>query len=323
MRNFVQNTWALTARRLPGVSTDYQLSQGDMLGLEVLEASELNRVFEIQRGGTVSLPLIGEIQAAGKTALELETLIARRLVDLTLVSDPEVLIHVIDYRGKPYYVYGELDLQGQYIMSQRLTLLDAILIAGGLKGPAGDFGYLHRHAITSQTLMASTRDLLLAAPTRPVSAEGSEVLKIDLRPLKSGGLLDENPLLGEGDVFVVPRRTVSEFYVIGEVVMPGRFELPPDGLLYATQALAQAGGPMKTAKAAHGVLIRMDESGTRTDIPVNIDSLMKGETPDFIVENNDVLFVPGSGAKTLAYGALGTLPWRVQQVPQSAISSPQ
>jgi len=318
LRRLLETDLRVTARRVAGASEDYRLATGDVIGIEILEAESLSGNFEIQSDGTVQLALLGNVKAAGSTALELESKISDGYDESGLIRSPEVLVRVIGYRGKPYYVFGEVDLSGQYIMSQRLTVLDAILVAGGLKGPAGDFGYLHRHAVNSEAEMASTQDLVLSAPSRP-AGDATAVVKIDLRPLKEGGLLEKNPLIEEGDVFVVPRREIREFFVIGEVNTPGGYELPENGELFATQGIAQAGGPLKTAKTKDGILIRMSQTGERTEIPVDFRKLLTGRTPDFSLQQDDVLFIPGSGAKTVAYGALGMVPWRAQRTASTAI----
>jgi polysaccharide export outer membrane protein len=317
-QQFLQQAPLVAMRRIAGASADYQLGAGDVIGVQVLDAPHLSEKVEVQSDGNIRLSLLGDVKAEGLTALQLETEIGARYSAASLVRSPEVLVYIAEYHGKPYYLFGEIDLTGQYIMSHRLTLTDAILLGGGLKGLAGDFGYLHRRAVDSRTAIAPTRELLLSSPDVPLTSDG-DVIKVDLRPLKSGAILDVGYVLEEGDAFIVPRRQVREFYVVGEVTGPGGFELPDNEVIYATQAIAQAGGPMKTAKAKQGYLVRVDEQGKRTEIAVNFQALLRGEVPDFTVQANDVLFIPGSGTKSLSYGLLGMLPNRVTQSAQQAM----
>jgi polysaccharide export outer membrane protein len=244
------------------------------------------------------------------TAIELEALVATKLKEAHLLQSPEVLVHVLEYMGKPFYMVGQIDRPGEYSMSQDLTLMDAILLAGGLDYTAAEYGYLHRRLPGSTTEMASASVFL----NRPaIALPGTEVLKFDLAPLKRGGILHENPVLKKGDVFVVPARPLSEFYVIGDVQAPGRYELPPENPLYASQAIAQAGGPMKTAKTKHGVMIRILPDGSRVERKIDFRQVLKAKDDDFTIQRNDVLFIPGSRTKNIGYGLLGAIPNAVQR----------
>lgn len=318
----LQTKMTLTMKRLPGASADYEIAASDVILVQVLGNANLSERLEVQRDGKIRLPMVGDIDAAGFSALELEDEIARIYMSKGLLRSPEVLVHILEYHSKPYYVLGQVDYSGEYIMSQKLTLLDAILVAGGLKGAADDYGYLHRRKAGDLTKMAvAATDLVLRDPTKPIDPD-SEVTKVDLRPLKRGGVLETNPFLAEGDVFVVPARQSNQFYVIGEVTTPGAFDLPINSSLYATEAIAQAGGPLKTAKVKDGVLIRVAADGTASERAVNFERILKGEGSDFFIEKNDVVFIPGSNSKTLAYGLLGQLPATVQQSATQRMPSP-
>jgi len=108
---------------------------------------------------------------------------------------------------------------------------------------------------------------------------------------------------------------VKVYYVIGEVMSPGAYQLPADRTLLLTQALAQAGGPMKTAKMNSGLLVRYDEQGTRQELAVNFSDLLKGKKADFPIQSNDVIFIPGSNFKNIGYGLLGSIPSTITRIP--------
>ena len=306
----------LTFNRLPGVSLDYELSEGDSIEVQVVGVDYLTYQGTIGNDGTLRLPVIGGITAAGQTALQLEHMIAERLKEHELMPAAEVLVHITEYQGKPFYVIGQIDRPGEYSMSQHMTLMDAVLIAGGLDYGAADWGYLHRRPSREKlpTYMINT---MLKNPTLPLP--GTEVVKVDLRPLKNGGVLEEDVVLQKGDVFVVPPRPRSEFYVIGAVVSPGSYELPVGEDLYASQAIAQAGGLMKSAKTKGGVLIRFDEEEGRVERSVDFAQILKGKSDDFTVRRNDLIFVPGSNTKTLGVALLGAAPQSAAQSAQRGV----
>ncbi len=312
---FINDSRQLTFNRLPGASMDYQLSPGDVVLVEVLYMEELSQRSTIDNSGAIRFPLIGEVQVEGLTAIELEELMVKKLTESALLKDPEVLVHIVEYSGKPFHMIGQIDRPGEYSMSQQLTLMDAILVAGGLDYTAGSYGYLHRRLPDSEAELAPA-NVLLRRPE--VASAGTEVLKFDLEPLKFGGVLPENPVLKKGDVFVVPSRPLTEFYVIGEVVTPGRYEIPAGEPLFVSQAIAQAGGPMRTAKTSRGMMVRVADDGTRTERAVDFEKILKGQAEDFKIERNDVLFVPGSTSKNLGYGLLGQVPSAAQQSVRTA-----
>jgi polysaccharide export outer membrane protein len=304
--------------RLAVVSKDYQLGAGDRLQVDVYGAQELSQVLQsttISSAGMVTLPLLGEINAAGLTAEELENQIADRLKRDGLMERPEVLVSVIEYQSKPIYVIGEVDFPGQYVMSQPWTLTEAILIAGGIDWTAGRFAYLHRRLSPEATPVAPP-PAATAHPETP--APGYEVIRIELQPLKEGGILQPDPVMKAGDVVVVPSAKVEMAYVIGDVYSTGAVVLPGSGTLAVSRALAAA-GPTRTSKLSAGIVVRYEANGTRKELPIDFLAILEGRQPDFDIKPNDVIFVPGSNAKTLGYGLLSAIPTIVQNAVVIAI----
>jgi len=131
---------------------------------------------------------------------------------------------------------------------------------------------------------------------------------VNLKDLLENGKLDLNVPITGGDVVQIPERHIERFFVIGDVNRPGAYELPREEELFISQALAEAGGPMRTAKASKAVLVRWDEEGRRQELAVNVEDILKGKQPDMALHPNDVLFLPGSTAKSIGYGLLGVIP---------------
>ena len=78
--------------------------------------------------------------------------------------------------------------------------------------------------------------------------------------------------------------------------------------LLLSQALARAGRPVRTAKESACLLVRSLPDGTLQQRPFDYQAVLRGRRPDWPLEVNDIIFVPGSNAKTVAYGLLGMLP---------------
>jgi polysaccharide export outer membrane protein len=290
--------------RLPGINGDYQMGRGDELEIIIPGFSTTTISVKVSNAGAITIPLLGTLQVTNLTAEQLEQQLVSLLKSKALIKDPEVLVHVAEHQARPIYVIGDVDYPGQYMMSQQLTLMEAILMAGGIDSPADRYGFLQRR-ISDDGPERPSEGMLLAPD---VAAPGREVVKIDLEPLKQGAVLDPDIPLRAGDIFVVPRRKSQTVYVLGDVGKAGPVEIPPGPGLRVSQTIATAGGPTKTAKMSKGVLLRQDASGARQERSVNFEAVLQGKEADFVVEPNDVIFIPGAGAKTVAVGLLNMVP---------------
>jgi protein involved in polysaccharide export with SLBB domain len=107
---------------------DLRLAPGDKLRVTVFGEDRLSGEYQIDNGGSLSLPLTGTIQSAGLTKSELEQSITAQLKSQYL-RNPKVTVDVISYR--PFYVLGEVQKPGEYQFRSGLNVLTAIAIAGG------------------------------------------------------------------------------------------------------------------------------------------------------------------------------------------------
>jgi polysaccharide biosynthesis/export protein len=112
----------------------------DLLEITVLEAPELSRTTRVSDSGDVSLPLLGQMRAAGNTPMEFETAVAHKLRE-TYMKDPHVTVEVKEAAAQPIYVLGEVNQPGAFTTAGRegLTVLQAVAMARGVK-PSGSMG---------------------------------------------------------------------------------------------------------------------------------------------------------------------------------------
>jgi protein involved in polysaccharide export with SLBB domain len=308
--------------RIPKMSADYLLGSNDEMKIEVVGEDALTfalQTVKISNSGEIAVPFIGRVQAADLTPTQLEAAIEARFVEQKLLKKPHVLVYITDYQAKPIYIYGEVDNPGEYMMSQQLTLMEAILMAGGVDFGADRFGYLHRR-LSSGTAGPRPEGLLNHPET---ASPGGTVTKVDLQPMKNGGVLQPDIPLKTGDVFVVPTRPKRYFYAIGDFKVPGGFEIPApaERSMRVSQAIAAAGGPNETAKLSHGILVRYDEHRRRVERKIDVEAILRGKGQDIPVQPNDIIFIPGSTAKTLEYGLLRSIPGAAQVSAQSSVQS--
>jgi len=106
----------------------YALGAGDRVRLQVFGQEELSREYLVSDSGTVTIPLIGSVEAAGRTLPAFEDGIEARLRDGILV-DPNVTAEIIAYR--PFYILGETRAPGQYPYVPSMTVLTAVSMSGG------------------------------------------------------------------------------------------------------------------------------------------------------------------------------------------------
>jgi len=109
---------------------EFRLGPDDVIEVSVYQDKELNRTVPVRPDGKISLPLVGEMTASGKTAIELQNEIAQRLKQF--VADPTVTVVVKEVNSPKVTVIGEVKNPNMYKIKDRATLLDVIALAGGL-----------------------------------------------------------------------------------------------------------------------------------------------------------------------------------------------
>src|SRR5258708_15321693 len=106
----------------------YTLDSGDKLRIVVFGQDALSNNYTVDAQGAVSLPLVGAVEARGRTTSQLGSAIAGRLRS-GYVRDPSVAVEIETYR--PFFVLGEVTFPGQYPYVPNMTVENAIAIAGG------------------------------------------------------------------------------------------------------------------------------------------------------------------------------------------------
>ena len=166
------------------LSETYLLSPGDQLEISVWNEETLQKTITVLPDGLISFPLVGHVQAAGKSAAELETLIAKKLT--AFIADPEVNVTVTNTRGNVVFVVGKVLKPGPIVMIQSTTVMQALAMAGGLNE------------------FASANSIKIIRRTGTGAASQETVLNVRYSDLEKGSDLASNHLLNSGDVIVVP-----------------------------------------------------------------------------------------------------------------------
>lgn len=109
----------------------YVIGEDDVLAVNVWKEPEISRSVPVRPDGKISLPLIGDLRASGRTPIQLQNDI--RLQLLNYLSDPEVSVIVQEAKSQKFNILGEVERPGSYTLSRSMTVLDAIAAAGGFR----------------------------------------------------------------------------------------------------------------------------------------------------------------------------------------------
>jgi polysaccharide export outer membrane protein len=110
---------------------DYILGIDDVLTVNVWREPEMSKQVTIRPDGKISIPLLGEFLADGKTPVQLQDDLKKKLE--TVVTNPEVTIIVDNMRSQKFTIVGEVGKPGSYALIKPLTVLEAIALAGGFR----------------------------------------------------------------------------------------------------------------------------------------------------------------------------------------------
>lgn len=107
------------------------IGNDDVLAINVWKEPDISRSIPVRSDGKISLPLVGEVQAAGRTPLKLEEDIAGKLKNY--ISEPEVTVMVQQINSQKFNVLGQVARPGSFVIANSPTVLDAIAAAGGFR----------------------------------------------------------------------------------------------------------------------------------------------------------------------------------------------
>jgi polysaccharide export outer membrane protein len=250
------------------IAPEYRVGAGDVLEVVVLGNDDLSRTPTVQTGGTVTLPLLGEVAVAGLTVPEIKTKLTELLGRDYLVR-PQVEVTVKDYQSQFVTVLGEVASPGRKPLRGRTRLVDVLVDAGGFGPRASGEVTVNR---MDGTFDDGTRTRTLRFAAGSLSADAQAGLETTLR---HGDMVSASP----------------KYYVTveGEVNRPGRFVLEND--LTVSGAVSLAGG--LTRFGSQGLKLRRLDvaTGRTTIVEIDLKDVRNGKQPDPRLLPNDVVMV--------------------------------
>jgi polysaccharide export outer membrane protein len=251
------------------------LISGDFLHVSVFRQKDLDLEVRIPEGGSFAYPLIGDVQAAGKTVKMVESEIRKRLEEKYL-HRAGVTVTVKDFAPRMVYVLGGVMKPGGYEIhaNRRLTILQLVSTAGGYTDRAQkEYSQLVRRKANDE------RELVRfsAAEIERAVARGKVEADLELVP---------------DDLVVIPA-AARVFYVMGQVNKPGSFDLPPGTRVTVSMAVSQAGSWTKFASTSRIQVLRQPPTGEAVKLTVNLDEVVNGKLDqDLELQPGDVVMVP-------------------------------
>jgi polysaccharide export outer membrane protein len=210
------------APRASDVRANYTVGASDVLKITVFNEDALTGSFRIDDDGSISYPMLGRIDVAGKTVRAIEEQIRTALLD-GWVRRPEVAVEVEQFRSRTLFIMGEVRTPGKYPLQGDMTLLEVLALAGSVTSDASSDVRILRPRGQAH------------GPAKP--DDSVEVLRVNLDDMNSGKM-SANIVLQDGDTVYVP--TAERFYVSGHVRTPGSFKFVRG--MNVQQAIAVAGG---------------------------------------------------------------------------------
>jgi polysaccharide export outer membrane protein len=248
------------------------IGPGDFLDVSEFHTPEFHSVVRVSPSGTVTLPMVNEVEVGGMDELTAAHAIEAALLAKGMLLHPRVTVLVTVYAGQDVSVLGEVVRPGVYPYTLHHRLLDLISAASGLSTNAGRLvNVFHRND-----------------PNTP------HPVVLDPGGTDTAG--DHNPELSPGDTVQVS--SAGLVFVIGDVMRPGGFPVDPAQGLTVVQALSLAWGPSQNAAVGKALLIR-EQKGGRTLTTLNLRRMIHGQDPDQPIHDRDILFVPDSLAKNM------------------------
>lgn len=269
-----------------GLRPTYVLRSGDQIMIRSTGIEEIsNRPYRIDSEGKVTLPILGPVQAAGRTVEQFERFLIEQL--RTYFVDPQLMVTITQFASEPVFVVGAFRSPGIYPLQGRRTLIELLTSVGGLTPNAS-----RRITVTRKIEYGR-----IPLPNATESADGTTTsVEISLASLRDNINPAEDIPLAPYDIITANRAEMV--FVQGEVARVGGFELGERDSITISQIVSMAGGLGRDAKPDKAVVLRpVLDSTRRAAIPVNVKRILAGKDPDFPLLPNDMLYIPTNTAR--------------------------
>jgi len=241
----------------------------DLLLIRVYDSPDLTRTVRVSQDGTIRLPMLkATIPVIGLLPVEIEKAVADSLKRDGLLVDPFVTVSVSEYHSRPISVNGAVKTPVIFQAVGKVRLLDALARANGLAPEAGG-------------------EIIVTRPNGDTGVQS--VTRVPVKALYEGSDPQLNlTLLGDEEIRVP---SVGSVVVTGNVREPGVYPVQDAGTTTVLTAIAQAKG-LGDFQPKLVYILRPDDQGTRHEIEVDLQSILKRKKEDVVLQAKDMLYIP-------------------------------
>ncbi len=159
----------------PGLTEEYRVGPGDKLRIEVYKDTQLSQSVQVRPDGKITLPLIGDLDATGRTPIELRDTIAKSLKEY--ITNPTVTVIVVEALASQVFVMGEVSHPGPVQIFGPTTIMQVLAMAGGFKEFANtkDVRVLRPNGTSVQTIRFNYKEAV-NAETKPLFVRAGDTV---------------------------------------------------------------------------------------------------------------------------------------------------
>jgi len=292
---------ALMVAPLRAQEEEYVIERDDLLSVTFWQQPSLNTQIRVAGDGSIELPVVGRVNAAGFTTSKLEQEIVRQFAFYN-AKISRAAVSVVEFGSKKVYINGQVTTPGKFTFASMPTIWQAILEAGGP---------LENANLGQVTVVRGSGD------------EVGKVLNIDLAEALNRNTIQDLPKLMPGDIIYIPAIAAAGtqttgrsplqrstlVYLYGEVARPGAYQYEAN--TNVLQAVINAGGPTAAADMEHVRLMWLDTESTQV-ADVNLSRYSSEPyAPPLLLQAGDMIYLPKKRSFFQAMGRVLTEVFRL------------
>ena len=278
-----------------------KLTKGDMLQITVYKEPDLSGVFEVKENGTITYPLVGNIEVEGLTQAEANAKITVML-EQGYLTNPSVQVSM----SAPTQEAGKMNISnrvtilgcvtnpGLYSMpiDKNLTTLQLVALAGGFTRYAAinNTKVMRINSEGQRNTMDPHLDSVVSGTSDDMVLESGDMVYV---PDAQSGIVPISQDAGNGNVGGnVMVNIGNSVTILGCVTKSGLYNMPIDKNLTTLQLVALAGGFTRYAAINNTKVVRTNSEGQRNTMDPHLDSVVNGRSDDMVLEPGDMVYVP-------------------------------
>jgi len=238
----------LNTPQATAVDSSYLLGPGDVVEIGLVGRADFGSRARVSTDGTIQLPMIGSVQAAQRTVLQLADDIRQALIKGGFYSDPVVRTEVVGINSRYVTVLGSVGNPGLLPLDRNYRLSEILARVGGRSGNGADY--------------------IILTP-----ASGGPSQRYSIAQLASGGQ-DKDPMVHTGDKIFIPTVENEVFYISGQVNTPGSYAVT-EGLT-VRMAIAKGGGVNENGSEKKVKVVRDGKplKGVKLEDPIQVGDIV-------------------------------------------------